>query len=168
MNVPPSPQPSAGMLRALLNALVDQLPGGPVYASTGASELPGWKPVPADCHGNADRWVAAHPGDVAVRGWLHEPFVDQPHRFVAHSLVRTAAGALIDVTLSAYPQPLRFLAHQGSDAYFFTFLSGPLPFPVLAPPVAVEDEFPIIPGDDSPNAEAAAAPFDAGFPEDVA
>lgn len=67
MRVPPSPQPSARMLRALLNTLVDQLPAGPVNASTGASQLPGWKPVSADCHGNADRLVAAHPGDVAVR-----------------------------------------------------------------------------------------------------
>ncbi|MDT8840218.1 hypothetical protein ParKJ_22605 [Paraburkholderia fungorum] len=168
MSVPPSPQPSAGMLRALLNALVDQLPGGPVYASTGASQLPGWKPVPADCHGNADRWVAAHLGDVAVRGWLHEPFADLPHRFVAHSLVRTAAGALIDVTLSARPQSLRFLEHPGSDADFFSFLRCPLPFPVLAPPVAVVDEFLIVARDDSPNAEAAAAPYATGFPEDMA
>lgn len=168
MRVPSTPQPPAGLVRALLNALADQLYDVPVHASTSASQLTGWEPVPADCHGNADRWVAAHPGDTAVRGWLHEPFADQPHRFVAHSLVRTTTGALVDVTLPAGPQPLRFLTHPGSDSDFFSFLRCPLPFPVLAAPVADFDEFLIVPFDDASADDGGGENRTAGLPEDIA
>ncbi|MFK4448497.1 hypothetical protein ABH944_008535 [Caballeronia udeis] len=99
-----APQPSRALVRALLNALIDRLRAEPIYASRQGDGLPGWHPVAADCHDNADRWVALGAGDEAVRGWLHEPLHGLPHRFVAHSVVRPAAADpidLVDVTLVA-------------------------------------------------------------------
>jgi hypothetical protein len=137
---PSSPQPSREQVRALLNALVDQLQAAPVFAALRGDQLPSWDPIPAACHANADRWIASHPADVAVRGWLHEPFVGLAHRFVAHSVVRTATGDLVDVTLSARQGKLRFIAHPGSERDFFALLHGPHPFHELAEPIPGMDE----------------------------
>jgi hypothetical protein len=159
---PPAAQPPAGLVHALLRTLIDQLRAAPVYVPMRDDELPGWTPVPADCHGNVDRWCALHPGDTAVRGWLHEPFAGQRHRFLAHSVVLTTAGELLDVTLRADTPPLRFLGHPGPEADFFAFLRCPYPFHELAQPLAGMGEFPWVPPDDSPTAE----PGVTGFPEE--
>jgi hypothetical protein len=155
------------MLRALLNALVDELPSEPVHASIGANHLAGWEPVLRDCHGNADRWVVAHPGDTPVRVWLHEPFTDQPHRFVAHSLVRTAPGALIDVTLPAGPQLLRFLTHAGQSGFFLVPALSPA-LPRAGRTCDYLDEFLIVLVDDASLEDAGAGKRAVGLPEEIA
>lgn len=136
----PTPQPAASLVRALLNALIDQLQAAPVFAALRGDQIPSWDPVPAACHANIDRWIESHPADVAVRGWLHEPFVGLAHRFVAHSVVRTATGDLVDVTLSARQSKLRFIAHPGSERDFFALLHCPHPFHELAESIPDIDE----------------------------
>ena len=97
-------QPSPGLVRALLDALVDRLQAAPVFAARRSDQIPSWDPVPAACHADVDRWIESHPADMAVRGWLHEPFDGLEHRFVAHSIVRSSDGELIDVTLLVQPK----------------------------------------------------------------
>jgi hypothetical protein len=142
MSVPPSPQPSAGMLRALLNTLVGQLPGGPVYVDRCQPAMSAPAAVRTSVCATS-RWGRSANGSCS-----------QPRTATRRDAVRA-------------PQPLRSLNYLGSDSYFFSFLRCPLPFPVLALPVVVVDEFLIVAHDDSPNAEAVAAPYATGFPEDM-
>ncbi|AIV73730.1 hypothetical protein X994_6523 (plasmid) [Burkholderia pseudomallei] len=100
-----------------------------MYATPRADELPAWHPVAGECHDNADAWVAAHPGDTLLRGWLYQRLDRLPeglmHVFVAHSVVRTRDGALIDVTLRSLEPTGRFLQHPDDVGGFFGFLLNP-------------------------------------------
>jgi hypothetical protein len=112
----------------LLKTLKEMLSSnGLVYISRGKSDLLGWQPKKNNCHDNAGRWVAEHPGDTVMHGWLHDPREMQRDWFLAHSVVRTAAGEIIDVTLDACPQKqLRFLPHPG-PVDFFAIVKGDPP-----------------------------------------
>lgn len=139
-HTPSIQQPAPDLVRALLDALVDQLQAAPVFAARRGDQIPSWDPVPAACHANVDRWITSHPADAAVRGWLHEPFVGLEHRFVAHSVVRSRDGELVDVTLSAGQSTLRFIEHRGSERDFFALLHCPDPFHILAESILGIDE----------------------------
>jgi hypothetical protein len=92
------PQSPTTLVQVLPDILVDRLRTEPKYTSSGSDQLPDWNPVPAECHGNADRWAVAHPSDIAcVAGCASRS--TRLHRFVAHSMVRTGAGTLIDACL---------------------------------------------------------------------
>jgi hypothetical protein len=56
-------------------------------------ELGDFKPIPNDCHGNAERWVLQHPHHMVIRGFL----VASDHVFIKHSVVDTESF-LLDVT----------------------------------------------------------------------
>lgn len=82
------------------------------------ADYPAWHPMPADCHLNARRWCASYPDFTITRGWLHEPFADSPHRFVAHTIVRSRDGAFRDVTFGQKDARLRFVVHPTDDVEF--------------------------------------------------
>jgi hypothetical protein len=69
-----------------------------------------------NCHANATKWVAAHPGYEVVRGWLPWPQAGPPYMLHAHSVVRGPDG-LVDVTPLRDPG-LHFLKHEGSEQEF--------------------------------------------------
>ncbi|MCV9915007.1 hypothetical protein OIV57_23015 [Burkholderia pseudomallei] len=94
------------------------------YAGTGV--LADWVPAPGRCHEQVECWLAMHPADTPVRGWLADGGNDAQQRFVSHSLVRTAAGELLDV---AYPQPpyvQHFVEHPAAAGDFFALVRGEL------------------------------------------
>lgn len=75
--------------------------------------------LPAQCHQNVDQYLKRYPDCHPVRGWLicnHWTF----WRFVAHSLVETPCGRLVDITLH---EPSNFLRHPGSDQEFAVIIS---------------------------------------------
>ncbi|SCZ45042.1 hypothetical protein SAMN02787148_12576 [Burkholderia vietnamiensis] len=53
------------------------------------------------CHENVARWLEEHPLDGPARGWLVDRSQQQNGfvEFHAHSVVATACGALMDITL---------------------------------------------------------------------
>lgn len=53
------------------------------------------------CHQNVARWLEEHPLDGPARGWLVDRSQQQNGfvEFHAHSVVATACGALMDITL---------------------------------------------------------------------
>lgn len=59
-----------------------------------------------------------------VRGWLTDSFFDGHVRFAAHSLVRTAAGELLDVTYAVPGYRQYFIAHPWAADEFFTLVLG--------------------------------------------
>ena len=64
----------------------------------------GWTPAPRDCHGSAERWVAAHPGWSVVRGWvLVQGTPGQGATYAAHSAVMDPEGRLWEVTQPEQP-----------------------------------------------------------------
>jgi hypothetical protein len=87
------------------------------------------RPQKTFCHDLADRWVSMHKGDLVLRGWLLDAEGDAdtgaPYRFVAHSVVLTARGDMIDVTLPKTERSRRFLAHPYNVCGFFGILSSP-------------------------------------------
>jgi hypothetical protein len=80
-------------------------------------ELDGWKPEEQDCHGNVTHWVLGQLGReecTAVRGWLYlERSMRGCPSFVAHSVVETADGKLIDITPSRAKKRHPFIRHKG-------------------------------------------------------
>lgn len=81
----------------------------------------GTAPRPNDCHANTARWSAQDGDLVPAHGWLIE--ADDGHfaRFVAHSLLRSGDGALVEITPLGQARP-RFLEHEGAVAEFFALL----------------------------------------------
>jgi hypothetical protein len=70
-----------------------------------------------DCHNNVDAWIAAHPEDQAVRGWItwYNSVV------TAHSVVCSHDGKLFDITPlgdESIRGGLRFVPHLGDEATF--------------------------------------------------
>ncbi|MBN3828976.1 hypothetical protein G3O00_36040 [Burkholderia sp. Ac-20384] len=115
--------PATDRLTTLAARLITQLRDEPAkYAA-----------LRAECHDNADAWVAAHPGDAVRRGWLYQrldPLSEgQMHVFIAHSVVLTAADELIDVTLGSLEPAGRFLQHPADIGGFFGLLLNPIASP---------------------------------------
>jgi hypothetical protein len=75
----------------------------------------GDKPIAHQCHENVARWVAENPNCKAVRGWL----VTSGFLLDKHTLVRSADGALFDVTPLQVSTP--FIEHPGNDLEFSAF-----------------------------------------------
>jgi hypothetical protein len=74
------------------------------------------------CHENVAAWVAAHPGDRAVRGWVTWHAVFGGVRLTAHSVVHGAGGDLFDITPlgdESYRASMEFVPHIGDEAAFF-------------------------------------------------
>lgn len=70
-----------------------------------------------------------------MRGWLTEIDFGHAIRFVAHSLVRTSAGTLLDV---AFPPPKyrhHFIEHPAAVGEFLSLVRGVPPVPYLDVPV---------------------------------
>ena len=84
--------------------------------------LADWSPKVAECHQNADTWVAANPGFEAVRGWVtYASFGGDSVGLTAHSIVRDQSGALFDITPLGNEDAragMRFVEHQGDPAIF--------------------------------------------------
>ena len=72
------------------------------------------------CHDNVDRWVDQRPEHRRARGWLVARYLAPPlmMRFLAHSVVETETGELIDITLSAAEPQHLFIRHPGSNVDF--------------------------------------------------
>lgn len=102
--------------------------GEGVIVQLAEARIGDWQPRINDCHANVSIWALSQPGYLAVRGWLFFdyayalPFV----QFLAHSVVRTPEGALIDITpqpqaLSSYP----FLAAAEAEADYAALVEMP-------------------------------------------
>jgi len=77
---------------------------------------PDWQGEPGKCHENVERWIALHPADRPVRGYLVTPLSDFGAIFDLHSLVQRQDGSLADVTPLQYP--CRFNRYEMSDNQF--------------------------------------------------
>ncbi|PCE30360.1 hypothetical protein [Burkholderia ubonensis] len=93
--------------------------------------LPGCAPRPGYCHDQVDLWLRSHPGDTPVRGWLNQADFLVAIRFVSHSLVRTAAGDLLDVTYAAPSYPQHFIEHPVAAGDFFALVRDEPPVPYI-------------------------------------
>jgi len=77
-------------------------------------------------HDNVARWLAEHPYDRPVRGWL----VDQSQsqygfiEFHAHSVIDAAVGGLTDPTLGVSDPDYRFLRDERTDEEFLMLASA--------------------------------------------
>ncbi|WP_175804268.1 hypothetical protein [Burkholderia cenocepacia] len=92
------------------------------YAGAGA--LAHWAPNPHRCHEQVARWLESHPGDTPVRGWLADGGDGAQQRFVSHSLVRSASGALLDVAFARPPYEQRFIEHPAAAGDFLALVLG--------------------------------------------
>lgn len=120
----PAGNPFDALGAALLAKLANEQPDFGLLCGTAAA-----RPPQTFCHDLADRWASTHKRDVVLRGWLldaeGDPDSYSPYRFIAHSLVLTTRGNLIDVTLPATERSRRFLAHPYDVCGFFGILCSP-------------------------------------------
>jgi hypothetical protein len=102
------------------------LMGAPTRLKNVGDQVKGWSPVRGDCHRNVDRWVADHPEDIAVRGWISTQYQARWgfYQYSSHSVVQTGAGELIDVTLPQDECPHDFVQHPGPDAEFLALVDN--------------------------------------------
>lgn len=126
--------PATDRLTTLAARLITQLRDEPAkFAAQRVDALTDWQPVGAECHDNADAWVSAHPGDAVRRGWRYQRLNQLPegqmHVFIAHSVVLTSAGELIDVTLGSLEPTGLFLEHPADVGGFFGLLLNPIASP---------------------------------------
>jgi len=73
------------------------------------------------CHDNVRLWIKDHPGDARAFGWLTDRTEEASSsrvRFVAHSIVLTAAGEYLDVTMACGEAELPFLIAQITETEF--------------------------------------------------
>ena len=69
-----------------------------------------WQPQANMCHDNVTMWCDISPSYKPVRGWLYFDLQDMPFvKFIAHSVVRTPAGELRDITPSNASQEYPFI-----------------------------------------------------------
>ncbi len=63
---------------------------------------------------------------MAVRGWLHVPYVAPPGytRFYSHSVVMTPDGRLLDISLSHRDGRHAFMRHPGPEIEFLTAVAN--------------------------------------------
>lgn len=125
-----STQPQGNPFNALATVLLTRLDTEQAdFPMLRGDQLPGFHPVPNQCHDNADRWVNANRGDLVLRGWLLDAEGDadtySPYRFVAHSVVLTTLGNMIDVTLPSTERARRFIVHPYEVCGFFAILCSP-------------------------------------------
>ncbi|RQZ31759.1 hypothetical protein DIE14_02310 [Burkholderia sp. Bp9017] len=114
---------------AIARRFVDALP-----IDRYADSLPGWSPRPNHCHDQVMLWLRLHPADQAVRGWMPDGLLVDHVQFVAHSLVRTTSGKLIDVAFPT-PQHVRlFIEHPPEAGDFFALIHGEPPMPYIDVP----------------------------------
>lgn len=102
-----------------------------------ANELPDWEGWPNHCHAQVAWWLQWHAGDVAVRGWLLDGSGGDQVHLVAHSLVRTVAGEVVDVAFDVSPHEQTFFEHPPAAGDFEMLLKSPSPLTevwVPAPP----------------------------------
>ncbi|MCC8960199.1 hypothetical protein H8B02_44390 [Bradyrhizobium sp. Pear77] len=93
------PHPIAENLRtAFIEGRVDDL------HLADASDLGGFVPEKAQCHDNARRWTALHPGSMIIEGWV----ASGDSIFEKHSVVTNENGELLCIT------PREPSAHSGS------------------------------------------------------
>ncbi|MBW5287914.1 hypothetical protein [Burkholderia gladioli] len=93
-----------------------------------ADEIPGWQPDPGHCHDQVAAWQILHPEDAALRGWVTWYGTGDMMKFASHSLVRTAAGEVVDVT---EPRLTRycFIEHPAGAGDFLALVRGEPPVP---------------------------------------
>lgn len=90
--------------------------GEAVVAGRAVIEGGDWQPKHNMCHHNATDWCELKPEFTPVRGWLYFDLPGLPHvKFVAHSIVRTPGGDLVDITPSDATQDYPFLVSGLSD-----------------------------------------------------
>jgi len=86
-----------------------------------AVSLEDWKPQEQDCHANVNHWVLANDCRCsAVRGWT---YIAHSLRgcpsFVAHSVVETEDGNLIDITPTQARRRFPFIRDKGRRGEYF-------------------------------------------------
>ncbi|MGA3983441.1 hypothetical protein ACI2TD_18160 [Ralstonia nicotianae] len=122
------------LLEALRVSLAERLRAGTQRlpcADRYADELPDWRARASQCHDNVDRWLATHPGDCPVRGWLLHAVMGSCYELVAHSMARTQGGVLIDVTLDRKAGHSAFIEHPAKLGGFFALLCANPPHHVI-------------------------------------
>lgn len=103
------------MLTSAAEAIVKRLPMAELVRRV---DLQG--ALPGHCHQNAALWIEENPNDCLVRGFLILDG-DEIVVILAHSVVRTDDGHLIDVT-PAEREPLPFIESEFTDAIFERFV----------------------------------------------
>lgn len=93
-----------------------------------ANVLECWSGLRSHCHEHVALWLQSRPADTPVRGWLLDGGDRFTLRFVAHSLVRTADGKLVDVAFDRPAAAQIFITHPETAGSFFDLLREPLPF----------------------------------------
>lgn len=70
-----------------------------------------WVPAPNQCHDNVSEWTGRHPEFEIVQGWLCFELATEPYaRFVAHSVVSSVGGGMMDITPTDIDRTYPFLA----------------------------------------------------------
>lgn len=77
---------------------------------------PDWQGEPGHCHENVARWIALHPTDRPVRGYLVSSPSEVGAVFDLHSVVQREDGSLVDVTPLQYQ--CAFIRYEMSDDQF--------------------------------------------------
>jgi hypothetical protein len=78
---------------------------------------PAWLGEKNKCHENVEKWIALHPQDRAIRGYLVSPQTEfSAAVFDLHSVIQLRDGSLVDVTPLCYP--LLFVRHDMSEEQF--------------------------------------------------
>ncbi|WP_186118658.1 hypothetical protein [Burkholderia gladioli] len=93
-----------------------------------ADEIADWQPDPGHCHDQVAAWLCLHPEDAALRGWVTWYGMGDTMRFASHSLVRTAAGEVVDVTEPRKTR-YRFIEHPADAGDFLSLVLGVPPTP---------------------------------------
>lgn len=77
---------------------------------------PDWVGLPNNCHENVKAWIALHPRDRTIRGFLVTPLSGGGTIFDLHSVIQREDGSLVDVT--SLPYRLRFIRYEFSENEF--------------------------------------------------
>jgi hypothetical protein len=85
----------------------------------------GWAPRQHYCHDNVAAWIYRSPQDKAVRGYvIFDMRIFGYWKVVAHTVVETEDGTLMDITPSGASQPYPFVHHVSSDEDFATIAAA--------------------------------------------
>jgi len=110
-------------LQALAKRLYERRHEG-VFVSPAAMSSADWQPKPNRCHWNVGMYLKRYPQHRAVRGWLYDGTEDGVARFIAHSVIETAQGDLVDITPIISPVRFAFIRHEGLEAEFLEMVKG--------------------------------------------
>jgi hypothetical protein len=108
-------------LKRYFDALFELRVVARVVPFTAMSFVNGEKPELAHCHKNVDRWIAEHPTDTPIRGWLILSESEIACCFAAHSIIKSASGNAFDITPVIGERYARFLRHPGTEEEFWQF-----------------------------------------------